>query len=212
MRIVCISDTHSMHRHISQVPDGDVLVHAGDLLGRGKLEELEDLNDWFGVLSHTHKIVIAGNHDWCFEKNAELARAAMTNMIYLEESGIRIGDTEFWGSPYTPWFHDWAFNVERGPKMAGCWAKIPATTDVLITHGPPYRILDAVNGTDGNMHVGCMDLLLKLKDLDLKAHIFGHIHEGYGHWLRQKDGTQFVNACICTNRYRPSNPPIVIDI
>lgn len=212
MRIVCISDTHSMHRQIAQVPDGDVLVHAGDLLGMGMLRELEDLNDWFGSLPHTHKIVIAGNHDWCFQTKPDLARAAMTNVIYLEDSGIKIGDIEFWGSPYTPWFRDWAFNVERGKAIAAHWTKIPTTTDVLITHGPPHGILDAVIDAEEQMHVGCMDLFLKLEELDLKAHIFGHIHEGYGYGRREKDGVQFANACICTRRYRPTNSPIVIDI
>lgn len=66
MRIVCISDTHSMHRQI-QVPDGDLLIHAGDCLGVGTLDELEDLDRWFSELPHRNKILIAGNHDWCFQ-------------------------------------------------------------------------------------------------------------------------------------------------
>ena len=57
MRIVCISDTHSMHRQI-QVPDGDLLIHAGDSLGVGTLDELEDLDQWFSELPHTNKILI----------------------------------------------------------------------------------------------------------------------------------------------------------
>ena len=37
MRLVCISDTHSLHRRIPDVPDGDVLILAGDCLGAGTL-------------------------------------------------------------------------------------------------------------------------------------------------------------------------------
>jgi len=90
VRLVCISDTHSLHRRIPDVPDGDVLIHAGDCLGAGTLDNVEDLNDWLGTLPHRHKIVIAGNHDWVFQEAPELARDALTNAIYLEDSGVEI--------------------------------------------------------------------------------------------------------------------------
>ena len=61
MKLVCISDTHSMHRRIPEIPEGDVLIHSGDCLGAGTLDNLEDLNDWLGTLPHRHKIIIAGN-------------------------------------------------------------------------------------------------------------------------------------------------------
>jgi len=90
MRIVCISDTHSLHRRIPEIPDGDVLIHAGDCLGAGTLDNVEDLNDWLGTLPHRHKIVIAGNHDWVFQEAPKLARDLLTNAVYLEDSGIEI--------------------------------------------------------------------------------------------------------------------------
>lgn len=73
MRFVCVSDTHSLHWRISDISGGDVLIHAGDCLGAGTLENVEDLNDWLGTLPHRHKIVIAGNHDWVFQEAPELA-------------------------------------------------------------------------------------------------------------------------------------------
>ena len=99
MKLVCISDTHSMHRSIQDIPDGDVLIHAGDSLGQGTLDNVVELNDWLGTLPHRYKIVIAGNHDWVFQDSPEQAREALNHAIYLEDSGIEIEGVRFWGYP-----------------------------------------------------------------------------------------------------------------
>ena len=143
MRIVCISDTHGMHRQI-QVPEGDLLIHAGDSLARGTLDDLEDLDEWLGSLPHRHKIVIAGNHDWCFQDDPDDARKLLTNAHYLQDNGLELEGLRFWGSPWTPVFFNWAFNLERGDAIAERWSLIPEKLDVLITHGPPAGILDPV--------------------------------------------------------------------
>ncbi len=144
MRLVCISDTHSQHDDIDLIPDGDVLIHAGDCLGRGSIFELEDFDYWLGELPHPTKILIAGNHDWCFQTRPNEARKLVTNAIYLEDSGVTIGGLKFWGSPITPTFRNWAFNRDRGPDIAKHWDLIPDDTDVLVTHGPPEGIFDTV--------------------------------------------------------------------
>lgn len=82
-----------------------MLVHAGDSLGQGTLENIEELNDWLGTLPHRHKIVIAGNHDWAFQETPDLARQALTNAIYLENSGVEIEGIRFWGIPLDTDFH-----------------------------------------------------------------------------------------------------------
>jgi Icc-related predicted phosphoesterase len=210
MKLVCISDTHSLHRRIPDIPDGDVLIHAGDCLGQGTLENIEDLNDWLGMLPHRHKIVIAGNHDWAFQETPELAREALTNAVYLEDSSVEIEGIRFWGSPWTPTFMDWAFMLERGEPLYQKWQLIPDNTDVLITHGPPKGIGDEANLGFKCQSVGCVDLLARIHQLSLKAHIFGHIHEGYGEYLRGK--TRLINASACTVRYEPRNAPIVVDV
>ena len=210
MRLVCISDTHSLHRRIPQVPDGDVLIHAGDCLGAGTLDNVEDLNEWLGTLPHRHKVVIAGNHDWAFQEIPDLAVEALTNAIYLEDSGVIIDGVRFWGSPWTPTFMDWAYMLDRGQSLYKKWQQIPDNTDVLITHGPPKGIGDKVNLGFKCQNVGCVDLLNRLNQLKLKAHIFGHIHEGYG---EHRHGTAtLINASTCTARYAPTNPPIVLDL
>lgn len=210
MRLVCVSDTHSLHRRIPEIPEGDVLIHAGDCLGAGTLDNVEDLNDWLGTLPHRHKIVIAGNHDAAFQETPDLAQRALTNAIYLEDSGVEIEGNHFWGSPWTPPFMDWWFMLDRGQPLHEKWRQIPGNTDVLITHGPPQNIGDEVNMGFRCQNVGCIDLLHRIDQLKLKAHIFGHIHEGYGEYMRGE--TRLINASTCTVRYAPTNPPIVLEL
>lgn len=210
MKLVCLSDTHSLHRSIPEIPDGDVLIHAGDCLGAGTLENVEDLNDWLGTLPHRHKIVIAGNHDWAFQETPEAARAALSNAIYLEDSGVEIEGLRFWGAPWTPTFMDWAFMLDQGQPLYEKWQQIPENTDVLITHGPPEGVGDLVDMGFQYQNVGCANLSNRIHQLSLKAHIFGHIHEGYGAYSR--GNTCLINASICTERYEPTNPPVVLDL
>lgn len=210
MRLVCVSDTHSLHWQIPNIPDGDVLIHAGDSLGQGTLENIAELNEWLGTFPHRHKIVIAGNHDWAFQETPETAREALSNAIYLEDSGVEIDGLRFWGSPWTPTFMDWAFILDRGKPLYQTWKSIPDNTDVLITHGPPKGIGDLATLGFRCQNVGCIDLLRRIDQLKLKAHIFGHIHEGYGEYVRGE--TRLINASTCTARYAPTNPPIVLDL
>jgi len=210
MRIVIASDTHEQHAGIV-VPDGDVFVHCGDLTYRGDPKAIGAVGTWVRSLPHAHKLVIAGNHDLLFENGLVMARHALGDghdgLVYLQDSGITIEGVRFWGSPWQPWFYDWAFNLQRGPDIAAKWALIPDSTDVLITHGPPLGILDLapIGG-----HVGCGDLLDRIAIVRPKVHVFGHIHEGSG--VEQRDGTTFVNASICDGQYRPLNPVRVVDV
>ncbi len=188
MRIVCVSDTHARH-HLTVVPDGDVLVHAGDITRRGKLEDVESFDRWLGTLPHKHKIVICGNHDFCFQERAAEARARITNAIYLEDSGCEIDGITFYGSPWQPWFGGWAFNLPRGEALAKVWAEIPVGVDVLITHGPPAGILDQ---NHAGIACGCRDLLDRVFVVKPRLHVFGHIHESAGR--SDIDGIIFLNA------------------
>ena len=209
--IVSISDTHGLHRKVT-LPDGDVLVHAGDFsAGSGSVRGLMDFNAWLGEIKSRFSkiIVVAGNHDMMLEEFPSTARHLFTNCIYLENEEIVIDGVKFYGSPVTPWFHSWAFNVDRGDLISKVWARIPDDTGVLITHGPPHGIMDVT--PYGNIHVGCEDLYDRIYLLpQLKLHIFGHIHDGHGTMM---DGdVMFVNASICDEKYRATNQPIVVEI
>lgn len=205
MRVVCLSDTHGLHGRIS-VPDGDLLVHAGDVSKRGTPAQIKEFAAWFAAQPHRHKVMIAGNHDFAFEALDE-ARDWIVDAHYLQDEGITLDGVRIWGSPWQPWFHDWAFNLHRGEALREVWAKIPDDTDVLLTHGPPRGILDTTfRGED----VGCDDLLEAVARVRPALHVFGHIHEAYGQL--QRGETTFVNASCCTLRHDPSQTPIVIEL
>lgn len=69
VRIVCMSDTHSLTSHLKfEIPDGDIFIHAGDFTKCGLKEEVIEFNNWIGNLTHKHKIVIAGNHELSFDR------------------------------------------------------------------------------------------------------------------------------------------------
>lgn len=146
MRLVAISDTHEQHTQIV-LPEGDVLIHAGDITFRGEFPAIASFANWLKQQPHQHKVVIAGNHELTFETSA---RDIMVNLIreagatYLQDSGCEIDGMLFWGSPWTPCYFNWAFNLNRGEEIDRKWQLIPEKTNVLITHAPPYGILDSV--------------------------------------------------------------------
>jgi len=215
MKITCISDTHNQHMQIP--PDwlegGDVLVHAGDISVGGSLREVEEFLTWFNEMPYNHKIMIAGNHDFWFEKVStfavnEMLQEKYPNIVYLNDSGIEIDGVKFWGSPVQPWFYDWAFN-RIGTDICRHWDMIPLDTDVLITHGPMKDFLDiSVRGVS----TGCPYLLEKSAEMtNLKLFVCGHIHEAYGKF-EFPDGGVFVNASTLNFDYQVKNKPIVVEI
>jgi Icc-related predicted phosphoesterase len=200
--IVAISDTHGFHNAVD-IPEADILVFAGDITMHGELKIVENFNNYLGDLPHSMKIVIAGNHDFCFERDPEASADILTNGIYLQDQAIEIQGIRFYGSPWQPWFYDWAFNLQRGPEIREKWDLIPEDTDVLITHGPPLGHGDRVLQGES---VGCQDLLETVERVQPKIHIFGHIHEGFG--ITHNENTTFINASICDAAYQPRNAPI----
>ncbi|MEM7036058.1 MAG: metallophosphatase domain-containing protein [Bacteroidota bacterium] len=207
MRIVFLSDTHGKHKQID-VPAGDLLVHAGDISGRGLPWQVREFMEWFGAQPHTHKVMIAGNHDFLAETEPETFRAMVPdNVIYLENEGVEIEGLKIWGSPITPWFHDWAFNVHRGPDIARVWEKMPDKIDLLITHGPPHGILDKVVTGEP---VGCKELLKRVSEVKPTIHVFGHIHEARGEALIGP--VHYINASNLNMEYEVAHAPVVVEL
>ena len=207
MRLVLLSDTHSMHDDVV-VPDGDVLIHGGDYSNHGTIGDLLAFNKWLGMLPHEYKLCISGNHDiWASQVDRHVVQEFLTNATYLENESAYINGKTFWGSPFTPLFGNWAFMQSRGDDMAAIWAKIPQDLDVLITHGPPQGILDA------NIHhelCGCYDLRRAVQSRKVALHCFGHLHEAYGDLVI--DETRYVNCSVTNEWYSIVNKPVVIDI
>lgn len=194
MRIVAVADTHGFEESLGALPDGDVFVHAGDMLRAGTLDELEPVAAWIRALPHRHKIVVAGNHDWCFARAGEAGAARDllgAEVIYLEDAACELGGVSFWGSPWQPEFCNWAFNLPRGPALAAKWARIPAGIDVLVTHGPPTGFGDRCWGR----RAGCEDLReAVLGRVRPKLHLYGHIHEDGGFWRDDFSGVCLANV------------------
>lgn len=205
LRIVCISDTHSRQSNL-EVPSGDLLLHAGDLTGNRSWRALEEAGEWLRRLPHPHKVVIAGNHDFQCEISPQRARKVLHGCHYLQDESLYLAGLKLYGSPWQPWFFDWAFNLPRGEPLREVWAKIPEDTQVLLTHGPPHQILD---WTTRGVHAGCEELRRRVAVVRPMLHLFGHIHEGHG--TLEEDGTRYVNASICDVQMRPCQTPFVFD-
>jgi predicted phosphohydrolase len=178
LRCVEMADTHGRHHRLT-VPDGDVLLHAGDLTARGTRPQLEEVARWLRSLPHRHKVVIAGNHDFYLEEKRAEGRALFEGLTYLEDEEVTLDGLTVYGSPWQPWFHDWAFNLQRGADLDAKWQRIPQGVHVLVTHGPPAGLGDRC--WDGR-RVGCEDLLKHLDRVKPRFHLFGHIHEDRGEW------------------------------
>lgn len=191
MKVLHISDTHGLHSGLLsdwlneavEQYRPDVLVHSGDFMRHSMVEyELEAFFEWFKKFDVKHKILVAGNHDrWCeqFESDKFLRNESIPKDVYfLLNEEVVIEGIKFWGSPYTPEFFDWAFQLydDDGLKL---WSTIPDDVDVLITHGPAKGTLDLTKRD--NLRAGCPYLAARIDELPaLKAHLFGHIHESAG--------------------------------
>ncbi|SHI53799.1 metallophosphatase domain-containing protein [Flavobacterium haoranii] len=203
MQITTISDTHGLH-HQLQLSGGDLLIHAGDVCNRGTQEEAANFIDWFEKQPYTYKVFIAGNHDFFFEHftQQEIQNILPKNIYYLNDSSIEIEGINIWGSPITPEFHNWAFNRKIGEEINKHWQLIPNNTDILITHGPSFGLLDK---TFHNQNVGCVDLLKNVERVNPKYHIFGHIHEGFG--VLEHLNTTFINTSSLDFNYKMRKTP-----
>lgn len=223
MKIVAISDVHGKWNKIT-IPDCDLLISAGDYSFRGERWMIEDYHRWLNNQKARHIISGQGNHELAVEADfagsKALALEECPRCHFIDEGPIEIEGVKIWYSAITPWFYDWAWNRRRteeenkafgGGWIKPHWNKIPEETDVLVTHGPPYGILDVVRRPDGTPkeRVGCEDLKNRILEVKPDLHIFGHIHHSHGQV--HQDGVSYYNVSICDEMYMPSNPITVID-
>ncbi len=205
MKIICISDTHNQHEKLL-LPEGDCIIHAGDFTDSGTKRETKIFLEWFSSTPYKHKIFIAGNHDFYLQKKAhKLNQIIPDNIHYLQDSGVSIEQINFWGSPVTPGDASWAFSRNRGRIIAKHWEMIPHDTHVLITHSPPFGIMDEL---DDKTLIGCKNLSERLKELQISVHTFGHVHNDYG--MVKTNGTTYINSSFVDGDNRPINGPITI--
>jgi Icc-related predicted phosphoesterase len=210
VKICAIADLHS--NLALKMPPADILTVSGDLTYRGSLLELSNVRHWLREQPAKYKVVIAGNHDfgledWRTRSEAE-SYLAGDNIYYLRDNSVTLEGLKIYGSPWQPWFYDWAFNLQRGPEIAEKWAMIPDDVDVLLTHGPPYGYGDQVK----RGRVGCEDLLAAIDKKKPRVVCYGHIHEDPGTWHR--NGTTLINCSVGYGVYHgmPQNNPTVFEL
>lgn len=198
MKILLLSDTHGKHRKLSDLPQADVLIHAGDLTWNGTEDEIADFVEWLDTLDYTHKIFIAGNHDDCLD--GAMIEGLPASCHYLSNSGIEIEGVKIWGIPLC--LSDEIHLADLYPKKI---AQIPTDTDILISHSPPFGVLDRASL---GVNIGNKDLLQRVQAIAPRYHLFGHIHEGYG--TLQTPLTTFVNGSIVNEHYEIANRPVIL--
>lgn len=224
VRLVCISDTHGKHRNV-QLPPGDILIHGGDFSKSGETGSMKDLSAYFQESGFAEVICIAGNHDLTLDEafyeekwkrfhrrnkfDVQDAKDSIHSCEYLEDSSFTSQrGIEIYGSPWSPFFFDWAFNLYRGQEIMEKWKLIPNLTDVLVTHGPPLGRGDL---TSNGVRAGCYDLLVEVQERIVpRVHIFGHIHEGAG--VSYDSKTLYINASNLNLCYEAVNYPVVVDL
>lgn len=213
-KIVAISDVHGKWGKLT-IPDCDILISAGDYSFKGEPHMVKDFHAWLNKQNANHIISVQGNHETWVEKNWNQAKAialeACPAVHFIDEGPIEIEGIKIWCSAITPWFYNWAWNRYRGEDIKRHWDMIPNDTNILVSHGPAYGILDAVVYANGDKkeHVGCNDLAEAIKRIKPDLHICGHIHSAYGQV--HIDGTSYYNASICDEMYQATQPITEID-
>ena len=197
LKLLHISDTHGVHRRLRDLPEADILVHSGDFTMSGSEAETLDFLEWLCDLPYRHKVLVAGNHDACLY--GATLDGLDDNVHYLCDSGVEIEGLKFWGVPM--FMEDCVSGHQEQLYVA-----IPDDTDVLVTHTPPYGILDR----DGGILYGSRELLERVHTIRPSMHLFGHIHRAHG---TTNDGmTVFSNAAIMDEGYDSLNEPNVLPI
>jgi len=196
MRILHLSDTHSKHHLLKNLPKADLIIHSGDATEDGTENEVLDFLNWFCDLDYRYKIFVAGNHDFCLD--GKQIEGLPENCHYLCYSGIEIEEMKFWGIPYF-------LSNELNGDVTQLMAKTPKETDVLITHRPPYGVLDF----EENTNFGCLDLLQTVQKICPKYHLFGHVHASYG--IEKSQHTIFVNASL-VRKNKIVHKPFLLEI
>jgi len=230
MKIVAISDTHTEHKQLV-IPECDVLVVAGDFTYTGKWGEVVDFASWLREQPARRILVVAGNHELTFDKGHRkydpsvrdiIANDPFDRITYLENRSVVIDGIKFYGTPWTPWFHDWAFNgIEGGtvpfsnnPRLADIYSHIDDDTDILICHGPAYGCADEGGDANSDERLGSNDLLRRTQQLKkLKLTIGGHIHEARGFKrLLLCDNKLYANVSSLDRDYKTIRPPVVFEV
>jgi Icc-related predicted phosphoesterase len=210
--IVAISDQHGV---LPDIPPCDLLLIAGDLCPISNHDPSfqadwlsRDFRWWLAKVPARKIVFIAGNHDFVFEQEPRLVPSDLP-ATYLQDSRLEWEGLRIWGTPWQPWFFDWAFNLGEG-DLAKKWELIPDDTDILVVHGPPRDHGDGVPERDGIRRTGSPSLLERIRQVRPKLVVFGHIHEGRGEW--RLGPSVLANVTILDEKYRHIHEPWTFEL
>jgi Icc-related predicted phosphoesterase len=210
MRICAVSD---LHDNLIDIPECDLLLIGGDICPDfhydAEVKQAIWLNTefrkWLDRIPAEHVVGIAGNHDFVFENRPSIVPKDL-RWTYLQDESAVVNGVKIHGSPWQPPFFDWAFNATED-KLALAFDLIDEDTDIVICHGPPYGQGDR---TRRGENVGSKSLLKRLKVVQPKHVVCGHIHEGYGHY--RVGDTRVHNASVVNLFYDVVNEPMLFDL
>jgi Icc-related predicted phosphoesterase len=211
MKIVVFSDIHGQQsKKLTQWFNNnpaDLLLFAGDLQANQTGDYGIQFIEWFHELPYKDKIMVFGNHDGHYMSVINhVINKKYNDIRILIDGAIKIKGIKIFGSPHSVEFGSWWF-MKKDDELEELWKKIPDDTDILITHGPPFGILDI---TINNSTTGSKTLLKRVNELkNLRYHIFGHIHESYGRI--NINGKTFINASLLNEKYQMVNEPMIIN-
>ncbi len=212
MIIDAVSDLHGFY---PKLEGGDLLIVAGDLTAKDTFEQHIDFKTWLHKQNYRKKIVIAGNHDnhfmglpsdpYVFSSFNTATGEQLSYADYLCNSGTEFEGLKIWGTPHSLWFS------RINPKCAAFTGSeedlkkrydlIPNDIDILVTHSPPYGILD--QNVQGE-YCGSKSLLETIHRINPSLVVYGHIHE-FGLRKKIENDILFVNSSFVDERYKPRN-------
>ena len=159
--IFAFSDTHGSHRELLIPEDVDIMICGGDAVEDNLVgDEYDDFIEWYASLPGKWKIFVPGNHELSFElgqADGIIQRMIKKGITVLEDA---IEDCD--GVIIASISGNASISIED----------IPDDIDIVVTHNPPFGILDENIGS-----VNILDFILKAKP---KYHLFGHIHSTAG--------------------------------
>jgi Icc-related predicted phosphoesterase len=205
VKIVALSDTHGKHRQI-EITDGDILIYAGDFEIRNNLD-LFEMSEWLNELPHKRVVAIFGNHDFTEHSEIKYMKQMFGRVHLLFNEFVEVDGFKIWGSPYSPYFNNWAW-MQPDNMLKEIWDTIPLETEILVTHTMPYGILDGV--LPRMQSVGSLTLKDAVKRVQPYIHIGGHLHESYGQYTDGK--TDFYNVSVLDEQYQVANPCTIIEV
>lgn len=232
MKLVIISDTHNLHDELS-LPSGDVLIHCGDYSYEGRHDEVVNFLIWMQEQTKKYRLVIGGhgNHELGpyedREHFNELKTVFAPDVIWphMRVFTDPITSLNFFFSPYVTTINGRCAFEASPSEYQEIVKRIPDNVDILISHGPPFNILDTFvrHSIDWDSQqndyahstrefkIGSKVLAERIKEIEPKLVCFGHCHENGGQTV-EIDGTIYVNGAVLNENYEIANEPVTVNL